>query len=1256
MFACWRLGRGVEGFRVPETVGEAAIRIVADASSLAQDIQKQSPGPLIAAGDRMAGAIGRALKRGLKVTAASIAGILGYALVKGFGRLKAIDDARGKLTGLGHDAKSVEKVMASALASVKGTAFGLGDAATVAASAVAAGVKPGAALTRTLKLVADSATISGTSMSDLGAIFNKVASTGKVQGEVLKQLGERGIPILQFLGKELGKTPAEVAKLASAGKIGFATFQNAMERGLGGAALASGTTFTGALENVKAALGRLGANVLQGVFGQMPGLFAEAIAGLDTLGDHSKVIGERIGASFTTAVLALKLFASSDGAQQFMALLVQAGRDLVGVFLNGVVPMFVSLKVLLPVVGAAIGGAAKLLGFLADHGGLVQVVLWGLIGAYVGWKLAVAAANIVLAANTVIMMIVNKEVGKQARELIVVRAATLVWAAAQWVLAAGLVAASAAQRVLNAAMKANPIGFIIGLVALLVGGIILLWKHNETFRTVVLKVWAAIKTAVGAVYDWFVATLLPGLRTVWDGIAAGARIVGSVLATVWSGVVTGITWLWTQLTVITTAINAIIGTVVGAFVAFGQKVGEVALAIYGFYFTWIRPVFELLGALTVLVWQTFVKPALQAMINMWVSVGNWFRSVFTTVIAVTFGLFKTAFTAVGNLVKWVWTNLIMPVIGLFIYQWQLARAGFTIVAAALQTVWRAVGTGFRWVYDTLIVPVVNLFKTAWNLVRSAFSVVTNGISAAWSSLSGKLRSVYDKTISPVMAVFRSAAGKLKDAFDTAAAGIAKAWNKIKDAALSPVKFVIETVINNGLIDGFNKIARAVGTTTLPRINLPKGFHGGGPTPNIGNRRVAGVVHGNEHVVTDREVRRTPGGHRTWERLRDLALHGHLPGYFLGGGVQPVPGSGHRHSGYGWARWAGDFPVATNTPARAYKAGQVSATKLWNHSYGKHVRVNHGGEQTLYAHLNRILVKVGQQVARAQTLGLTDSTGNSTGPHLHFELKGGSGRLDTGTGGDGTSGPIAAVIDWVGRIKRALTGPIDKLKSLGTSTFATMVKAVPKRLVSGMVNKIRGKAGDAAASGAGVPLSGGNQAIGRQMLLRMGFPGSQWSPLQKLWTRESGWRTTARNPGSGAYGIPQSLPGSKMASAGSDWRTNPQTQIAWGLRYIKQRYGSPAAAWGHSQRTGWYDNGGLMPPGYGSYFNGTRKPEVVLTDSQWSAMSRLADHQTGPGNVYVDMNVTVDDLNKMGQIGDFLDMLSRSRVNARRTQRSGTVPA
>lgn len=100
-------------------------------------------------------------------------------------------------------------------------------------------------------------------------------------------------------------------------------------------------------------------------------------------------------------------------------------------------------------------------------------------------------------------------------------------------------------------------------------------------------------------------------------------------------------------------------------------------------------------------------------------------------------------------------------------------------------------------------------------------------------------------------------------------------------------------------------------------------------------------------------------------------------------------------------------------------------------------------------------------------------------------------------------------------------------------------------------------------------SGTAQQIAVSMLASYGWDSSQFSCLEPLWARESGWSTTASNPGSGAYGIPQALPGSKMASAGSDWEYDAATQIRWGLGYIQARYGSPCTAWAHEQATGWY---------------------------------------------------------------------------------------
>lgn len=104
--------------------------------------------------------------------------------------------------------------------------------------------------------------------------------------------------------------------------------------------------------------------------------------------------------------------------------------------------------------------------------------------------------------------------------------------------------------------------------------------------------------------------------------------------------------------------------------------------------------------------------------------------------------------------------------------------------------------------------------------------------------------------------------------------------------------------------------------------------------------------------------------------------------------------------------------------------------------------------------------------------------------------------------------------------------------------------------------------------AAVPTGSPHEEAQRQMQ-GYGWGADQLNCLINLWEKESNWNHLAMNPSSGAYGIPQSLPGNKMASAGADWQTNPATQIKWGLQYISERYGTPCGAWGHSQQVGWY---------------------------------------------------------------------------------------
>jgi hypothetical protein len=177
---------------------------------------------------------------------------------------------------------------------------------------------------------------------------------------------------------------------------------------------------------------------------------------------------------------------------------------------------------------------------------------------------------------------------------------------------------------------------------------------------------------------------------------------------------------------------------------------------------------------------------------------------------------------------------------------------------------------------------------------------------------------------------------------------------------------------------------------------------------------------------------------------------------------------------------------------------------------------------------------------------------------------------------GTPDPVTAARDDE-RASRDLIRPtVDTLTPSATSSPAatptvapTTPPPAPKPTPTPAPKKTTPTKAVAAAPAAGCASYTGNQLIACNLLPSFGFATSEMAALVPMWNKESGWNASAENPSSGAYGIPQALPGSKMASAGGDWQTNPATQIKWGLDYIKGRYGTPSAAWSFWQANGWY---------------------------------------------------------------------------------------
>jgi len=155
------------------------------------------------------------------------------------------------------------------------------------------------------------------------------------------------------------------------------------------------------------------------------------------------------------------------------------------------------------------------------------------------------------------------------------------------------------------------------------------------------------------------------------------------------------------------------------------------------------------------------------------------------------------------------------------------------------------------------------------------------------------------------------------------------------------------------------------------------------------------------------------------------------------------------------------------------------------------------------------------------------------------------------------------------VRKVATAKAADARAAAARAAAAARQAAAARAVSKAAAQRQAAQQHAARQQAASAPSGSPQQIAERLLRNFGWSSGQFSCLQPLWAHESGWNTYAQNPSSGAYGIPQALPGSKMASAGGDWQSNPATQIRWGLSYIQDNYGSPCGAWAHEQTDGWY---------------------------------------------------------------------------------------
>lgn len=643
----------------------------------------------------------------------AVGGIIGGLAVKGgIAKALALEDAQAKLKGLGHDTGTVQKIMDNALASVKGTAYGMGDAASVAAGAVAAGIKPGQDLERTLKLTGDAATIAGSTMGEMGAIFNKVASSDMIQGDVLAQLGDRGIPILQLLGNELGVTSAEVKKMASKGEIDFATFQNAMEKGMGGAALKSGDTTRGALANMKSSFSNFGMvltgwfmPLMKNVFGVVNKVmdgFTKALKPVATAfgevfqakaGPIIDGFGERVTAGLGGALefIGPVLSEVSGGVRAFVAAFKDGGNDITSSGFAGVLetvglvlgnlwkelgPSFkqllgpvVQIAQALSPLGLIFAAIAPSLPMLATAAGQLGAVLADVLVAAVGALVPLLVGALTAAADLV-GWFTSLNGGA---EVLAVGVGALVVGIGAYKLIMGTIAAvtkgwAIAQGILNAVMAINPIFLIIAAIALLIAGIVLLVMNWDTVVGFLKGIWQGFVDWLTGVMDGF----LSWWGGVWDGFLG-------FIAPVWESIKNVIAVAWAVIvTVVTTYINIVL--------------------------TVIKAVWETIKVVFSTAW-------------------NIIQTIVATALSILIAVFTGNFGAIAGLISSAWTKIM----GYF-------SGAFAAIQAIVGNAWAAISLRFQ----VAVAIIKALLSGAWNAIKTTTSNVWNSIVAFFVGIPGRL--------------------------------------------------------------------------------------------------------------------------------------------------------------------------------------------------------------------------------------------------------------------------------------------------------------------------------------------------------------------------------------------------------------------------------------------------------------------------------------------------------------------------------------
>jgi TP901 family phage tail tape measure protein len=433
-----------------------------------------------------------------------------------------------------------------------------------------------------------------------------------------------------------------------------------------------------------------------------------------------------------------------------------------------------------------LNGLAAALPGIFDKIGAVFNFVRNNIGTIRDWALAIGAVTLALKINSA-MLAVQAAGGllQFFKGVSIITRITRAWAAAQVLL--------------NATLIANPIGAVIIAITALVAGLVLLYRHNETFRKIVQAVWGAIKKAISATVDWVVGTAWPALKRAWDAIAAASVwLWKNIIQPVWEGI---------------------------------KSIISIAVAVVKFQIGLVIGIFKAVATVATWLWQNVFSPVFKGIAKI--------VEITWLVIQVVFKLIANIITnVVGRAVTWlrgVWDAVFAQISRSIQFWWGVAKGIFnlfrTYVLGPLQTALNTVRAFFARIFSAIATTVTGWWRT---YVSPIFAQVRRG----WDALANGFSTVYNTKIRPLFQRFVDFIKKnVVGGFGEGVSLIGRAWDKVKEVAKKPVSFVVNSVINP-FIRGLNKAASIVGVKD--RVSEISGFAKGGEYGKASGGKISGA--------------------------------------------------------------------------------------------------------------------------------------------------------------------------------------------------------------------------------------------------------------------------------------------------------------------------------------------------------------------------------------------------------------------------------